>query len=110
MSVPSTTNSDTPIDGISSLAIASPFSGRFFSTRTGGIAYAFSSVAWWRSARYADNGSCQSRVTPASLMSRTPLTIITDAVKRSTARMGRSLGAVGYGLPPLDLTRRPLSL
>src|SRR5919106_1258752 len=64
------------------------------STRWGGSNSASSSLACWRSATKADTGSCQSRVTAASVMRRAPLTIITDATKRSTARMAITLPRV----------------
>ena len=74
--------------GMSIFAIASPFSGWRRITRWGGSWKAFSRWACCLFATNAETGSCQSRVTPASAMSRVPLTIITDAANRSTARIG----------------------
>src|SRR5829696_5326347 len=99
-SVPSTTYSATPIAGIEMRAIASPLSGRRSTTRFGGSTNASFSLPCWRSATIAETGSCHRRVIAASAISIAPLTIITDATKRRTARMERSVGMVGYGYRP----------
>jgi hypothetical protein len=96
VSVPSTTNSATPIDGIVIFPMASPGSGCFSRTLRGGLARASSSSACWRCAKNHETGSCHSRVTPASVMRSAPLTIITDATKRKMALTALSLGAAGY--------------
>src|SRR5918997_650843 len=83
--------------GRSILAIASPLRGFRRTTRRGGSKNAFfrAPCSWF--ATNAETGSCQSRVTPASAMRSVPLTIITDATKRSTGRTQRSVWNASAG-------------
>jgi hypothetical protein len=82
--------------GISMRPMASPLSGCLRITLVGGSISARLSCVCSRCATTAETGSCQRRVTVASVMSSVPLTIITDAKKRRTARMvGQCMGAAG---------------
>ena len=87
MSVPSTTYSDTPIAGISIFAIASPLSGRRSHHPLGRVEQRLLERALLALGDERGHGLLPERVTTASAMSSTPLTIITAATKRSTARI-----------------------
>src|SRR5919109_1142752 len=89
------------IAGISSRAIESPSSGRRRMTRFGGSKNAVFSSCWCRFATKAETGSCHRSVMPASAMRSVPLTIITEATKRSTGRTRSSVGRAGYTLTAL---------
>ena len=79
--------------GSSILPIESPGSGLRSRTRAGGVSKSLSSSACSRSVWKAEIGSCHASVTPASAISSTPLTIITEATKCRTTRTGPFLRA-----------------
>src|SRR4051794_9832666 len=99
------------MDGSSILPMASPFSGCRLSRRLrasgGGCSSLFFSVDCSRAAMYFEIGSCQARVSPASAISSAPLTIMTEAMKRSTARTGL-VRVLTTEWPSVGIDRAPL--